>query len=245
MHASTIAWLGENLSPPLQFYVNDEPPMPHPDGYFDLVYAISVFTHITGEWSAWLTELHRVLKPDALLVATFMGPATWERAAKRHVEEDRLGMAVLELERALDETSGPIVLHSPWWIRSRWGRAFEIVSLQPAGFVREEQGHGLVVARRKDVSITRDDLEWPDPTEPREVVAQREQMALLEESAIRLRKTSERQIAAYTSSKSWWMTAPARWLGHALRRLLRPGRGAEPPASPHRSSRAQARRLHR
>ena len=82
VHASTIAWLGENLSPPLQFYVNDEPPMPHSDGYFDLVYAISVFTHITGDWSAWLTELHRVLKPDGLLVATFMGPATWERAAQ-------------------------------------------------------------------------------------------------------------------------------------------------------------------
>ena len=138
-------------------------------------------------------------------------------------------MAVLGLERALDETSGPIVLHSPWWIRSRWGRAFEIVSLQPAGFVREGHGHGVVVARRKDVSITRDDLEWPDPTEPRELVAQREQMALLEESVIRLRKTSERQIATYTDSKSWRMTAPGRWLGRALRRLLRPGEAPNRP----------------
>jgi SAM-dependent methyltransferase len=60
----TIAWLSENLSPPFRFYVNDRRPMPHPEGYFDLAYAISVFTHITHEWTDWLLELHRVLKPD-------------------------------------------------------------------------------------------------------------------------------------------------------------------------------------
>jgi SAM-dependent methyltransferase len=52
LHRPTIAWLDQNLSPPLHFYVNDGIPMPHPDGHFDLVYAISVFTHITHDWSA-------------------------------------------------------------------------------------------------------------------------------------------------------------------------------------------------
>jgi ubiquinone/menaquinone biosynthesis C-methylase UbiE len=43
----TIEWLKANLSPPFQFYVSEARPLPHPDGYFDLIYAISVFTHIT------------------------------------------------------------------------------------------------------------------------------------------------------------------------------------------------------
>ena len=60
LHGPTIAWLDENLSPPMHFYVNDERPLRHPDGYFDLIYAISVFTHITVDWSAWLLELHRI-----------------------------------------------------------------------------------------------------------------------------------------------------------------------------------------
>ena len=83
LHGPTIAWLDEHLSPPLRFYVNDRIPTPHPDGYFDLVYAISVFTHITHEWSAWLLELHRILKPDGLLLATILRARVLGEIAQR------------------------------------------------------------------------------------------------------------------------------------------------------------------
>ncbi len=89
LHRPTIAWLDEHLSPPLHFYPNDEIPMPHPDSYFDLVYAISVFTHITHEWSAWLLELHRILKPDGLLLATFVGPEAWGQIAQQAAGRER------------------------------------------------------------------------------------------------------------------------------------------------------------
>ena len=51
----------------------------------------------------------------------------------------------------------------------------------------------------------------------------------------------KREMSRYTSSKSWRMMAPARWLGHALRRLLRPGRSSEPrhPATTSRSAGAK------
>ena len=94
LHGPTIAWLDENLSPPLRFFVNDRIPTPHPDGYFDLVYAISVFTHITHEWSAWLLELHRILKPDGLLLATILGPESWGRTLSEPPDENGLGMCV-------------------------------------------------------------------------------------------------------------------------------------------------------
>jgi SAM-dependent methyltransferase len=193
LHPPTIEWLSENLSPPMRFFVNDQRPLPQADGYFDLVYGLSVFTHITYDWSDWLLELHRVLKPDGLLLMTFMGPPTWERAAQRPLDDDELGMAVLGLHRGLDDTSGPIVLHSPWWIRTHWGRAFEILTLRPAGFVQAGMGHGVVLARKRDAALSTRDLERPDPNDPRELAAQRLQIMLLEENAARLGGQMRRQ----------------------------------------------------
>jgi SAM-dependent methyltransferase len=187
LHGPTIAWLEEHLSPPLRFYVNDRIPTPHPDSYFDLVYAISVFTHITHEWSAWLLELHRILKPEGLLVATFLGPETWARTLGESPGENELGMCVQNIwDRPGDEGSGARVLHSPWWLRSHWGRAFEILSLRSSGFAGGR--HGFVLGRRKDVSLTREDLERPDAEDPREVRAQRQQFVVLEREAAAMRE---------------------------------------------------------
>jgi SAM-dependent methyltransferase len=203
LHAPTIDWLSANLSPPMSFFVNDGRPMPQADGYFDLVYAISVFTHITHDWSDWLLELHRVLKPGGLFLATFMGPATWERVTQRQLDEDDLGIAVLGLHRELDRTSGPIVLHSPWWIRAHWGRAFEILELRPAGFVQAGAAHGVVLARKEDAALSTFDLERPEADDPREVAAQRLQIELLEENAARvgakLRSQRDRIVALRTT----------------------------------------------
>jgi SAM-dependent methyltransferase len=182
LHAPTIDWLNENLSPPLHFYVNDQVPMPHPDGYFDLIYAISVFTHITHDWSAWLLELHRILKPDGYLLATIIGPSEWGRSLADPPDENGLGMCVQRLGQGLTKTSGPRLLHSPWWLRSHWGRAFEIVSLSPVGFAGTY--HGFVLGRKKDVALTRNDLELHEPGDAREVEAQRRQLEILEREAV-------------------------------------------------------------
>jgi SAM-dependent methyltransferase len=196
LHRPTIAWLDEHLSPPLRFYVNDEIPTPHPEGYFDLVYAISVFTHITHEWSAWLLELHRILKPEGLLLATFCGPEFWGLSLSRPPDENGLGMCVQTLGQRLDDkASGARVLHSPWWLRSHWGRAFEILSLRPHSFAGVYPGHGFVLGRRKDVSLTPDDLERPEPEDLRELEAQRRQLLVLEEEAVETRERWERQRA--------------------------------------------------
>jgi hypothetical protein len=95
-------------------------------------------------------------------------------------------MAVLGLHRDLDDTSGPIVLHSPWWLGAHWGRAFETVTLRPAGFVDPGLGHGVFVGLKRDVALSTEDLERPDPGDPRELAAQRTQLRVLEENAARL-----------------------------------------------------------
>ena len=47
------------------------PPAPMDDASFDLVYAFSVFSHLSEEMhEAWLQEFHRILKPGGLLIVS-------------------------------------------------------------------------------------------------------------------------------------------------------------------------------
>ncbi len=76
--AEAIAWCQRNISPAL-FLVNQPlPPLPYPGNHFDLIYGISVFTHIDeAAQRAWLDELHRVLKPGGWLLLTFYSEHVW------------------------------------------------------------------------------------------------------------------------------------------------------------------------
>ena len=55
------------------------PPLDYSDEMFDLVYAISVFTHLSEEFQLrWLGELRRILKPNGVLLATVYNNSVWE-----------------------------------------------------------------------------------------------------------------------------------------------------------------------
>ena len=68
----TIFWSKINI-PYAVFDVNlSIPPLRYENGLFDLIYAISVFSHLDEEREvAWLAELVRVLKPSGYLYITF------------------------------------------------------------------------------------------------------------------------------------------------------------------------------
>ena len=69
-----IEWDRRNL-PGIDFRINAlEPPLPFAEETFDLVYALSVFTHIPLAWQRrWLEELRRVLRPEGYLLCTVLG----------------------------------------------------------------------------------------------------------------------------------------------------------------------------
>ena len=68
IHADSVEWMRANLAPPARVFRNElSPPLEVADSSFDLVWAMSVFTHITDEWSGWLLEMHRILAPGGLL----------------------------------------------------------------------------------------------------------------------------------------------------------------------------------
>jgi SAM-dependent methyltransferase len=171
-----IQWNDEHLSPPVSFVVNGEaPPLPLPDGKFDLVYSISVFTHITTHWAAWLVELDRVLAPGGRIIASFMGEGMYEAVAGEPLDEATVGMSVYQEGQGWD-LGGPMVLHSPWWIEEHWGRLFEIERLLPRGFDHKaptpgRDDHGVVVLRKSSATATAEELERIDPSNPREAEA--------------------------------------------------------------------------
>lgn len=90
--------------------------MQQPDGQFDLIFAFSVFTHLVDSWSAWLLELHRVLKVGGLLIVTVFGPGH-SSVGEEPVGEEIIGMNILYPSATWD-LGGPLVLHSEWWLRA-------------------------------------------------------------------------------------------------------------------------------
>jgi SAM-dependent methyltransferase len=155
----SIGWMQAHMCPPFHAFVNgSDPPLEQPDASFDLIWAISVFTHLAPNWSQWLVELHRLLKPDGLLFVTFMGRGMSQEIAGEPWQEDDFGMNVIKYGQSWD-LGGPMVLHSPWWIEEHWGRAFEILALAPDGFASKPWlDHGTVLMRKRGVVIDAEEL---------------------------------------------------------------------------------------
>lgn len=59
--------------------VDEKPPSPYSESFFDAIYSYSVFSHFSEELHlTWLEELHRIAKPGALLVLTVQGKKMME-----------------------------------------------------------------------------------------------------------------------------------------------------------------------
>ena len=180
----SIEWLEEELSPPLHVFLADEtPPLPLDAGSLDLVWAISVFTHLTGTWSAWLAEMHRVLRADGLLLVTYIGPGAVAQVSSEPWDEERTGMHVLRYG-APWSIGGPMVMHSEWWLREHWGRAFEIVTLRREGFAKSSGGQGVLLMRKRPGPVSPEALERIAPGDPRELEALRYQVAQLQRESL-------------------------------------------------------------
>jgi SAM-dependent methyltransferase len=155
IHLPTIEWMQSAYPEEVRLYCNDpEPPLPEPAESFDLVYCGSVFSHLP-DWAPWLLELRRVLKPGGILTASIHGRGLWPFgvAGSRGVpwEEDRTGLIVERYGDDFESGWGPAVYVSEWWLREHWGRAFEIVRFEPAGFAHPDNragGQAWVVARK-------------------------------------------------------------------------------------------------
>jgi SAM-dependent methyltransferase len=177
--AASIDWIAANLSPPLRCFRNElAPPLALDSDSLDLVYATSVFTHIDERWSDWLVELHRVLTPGGVLIATFLAEGMWEALIGEPYREDEVGMTVRR------HWTGPDawVFHSEWWLREHWGRAFDVdrVSRPPQTDEGSPQiTHSYIALHKRAGAVTSEHLQCCDPGEPRELAALQTNVRLL------------------------------------------------------------------
>jgi SAM-dependent methyltransferase len=175
----SIAWLEANLCPPLRCFRNGtSPPLDVEDGYFDVVWAMSVFTHIDEGWAEWLLELHRVLAPNGVLVASYMGSVPFERLLDEPYVEDEVGMLVRNHWRRLED-GGAWVFHSRWWLHVHWGRAFDIQEVRPGVDGGGGVAHSILVARPRPTAPSAEALRRIEPDERRELAGLETQVRML------------------------------------------------------------------
>ncbi len=189
----------DNFDPAIKLYTNEAmPPLPETDETFDLIYCGSVFSHLT-EWAPWVLELRRILKPGGVLIASLHGRGTWEIGlhGARGVpwDEDNTGLLVEYYGSRFEDSWGPAVYVSEWWVREHWGRALDIERFEPTGYAEPDNpvtGQAWLVGRRPQHArpLTPTDLEAPS-TDPRETTA-----------ALRGQKLAYEEIACVTESQS-------------------------------------------
>jgi SAM-dependent methyltransferase len=203
----SVEWISHNLCPPLHAVrCGTEPPLPFADVSFDLIWALSVFTHLVDPMR-WLAELHRVLAPGGLLIASYMGRYNGEAFTHEPWDEDRTGLVILRRDQGWGH-GGPMVLMSDWWVDAHWGRAFEPLRREPV------HGQTWALVRRREVEVTVAQLGAP-ADDPRELAGLEHALELVEADGARALGELRGQ---YESSLSWRITRPLRLAARSLRR---------------------------
>jgi SAM-dependent methyltransferase len=144
-----VEWCRTHL-PFARFEVNGlEPPLAFAGESFDLVYALSVFTHLTEPLQlAWRDELRRVLRPGGLLLVTTHGNAYRPRLAPE--ERARFDQGELVVRWGdLPGTNLCSAYHPEPYLRAAFAHGFELVALEPEGALGNPT-QDLVLFRRSD-----------------------------------------------------------------------------------------------
>lgn len=142
-----VAWVREHLK--INADQNSaEPPLPYADDFFDVLYSISVFTHLSEPLhQMWLRELRRIIRPGGLVLASVHSDLAI--AALSDAErQDLFNKGFLFYREAAYEHIYPdfyqTAFQSREYIEKHWGELFELVG-------RISMGHQDLVVMRKAI----------------------------------------------------------------------------------------------
>ena len=147
LDAGAVEWCRSNL-PFAQFELNTlAPPLAFADERFDLVYALSVFTHLTAELQlAWRDELRRVLRPGVFLLVTTHGRSYLPRLE----EDERARFERGELVVRWGDVPGTNLCsayHPEPYLRETFAQGFGVETLESEG-ARGNPTQDLVLLQR-------------------------------------------------------------------------------------------------
>ena len=143
-----VRWTAENL-PFVEARRNGlEPPAPYPDESLDLIYAISIITHLTEELGRrWLAEWRRTLRPGGLLLFSTQGDAYREQLGKRQRPRYDAGEIVVVSGRVAGMNACS-VHHPSDFVTTRLLDGFDLVSFTP-GLEQPRFRQDVYLARRR------------------------------------------------------------------------------------------------
>ncbi|MGB5161237.1 MAG: methyltransferase domain-containing protein [Thermoanaerobaculia bacterium] len=131
-----IQWCKDHIHSVGGFEVNPhEPPAPFEDESFDLVYGISVFTHLPEEIQfSWMQDLVRVCAKGAYLVLTFHGESHYSHVQGHLADElNKNGFVYSGQKKGTTEGLPDFYqtsFHTHDYVRERWGEYFEVLEIR-------------------------------------------------------------------------------------------------------------------
>jgi SAM-dependent methyltransferase len=146
-----VEWVRNSL-PFVHVEVNHlEPPLPYPDARFDVIYALSVFTHLTErQQRAWMTELRRVTRPGGYVLFSTHGPTFPHGDPKFRTPEVLARLEAGELLVFAPDHAGRnycAALHPRSWVEENMLDGFELVEYVERGATMNG-GQDIYLVRR-------------------------------------------------------------------------------------------------
>lgn len=130
---TAIAWCDGHLSFAAFGTNRAAPPTRYGDGAFELIYALSVFTHLTEPLQlAWMEELRRLIRPGGLLMLTTHGAAYWGELNADEQRRFAAGELVVRLPEAVGRNDCG-AYHPEAYVRRVLAAGFSVLELEPRG----------------------------------------------------------------------------------------------------------------
>ena len=119
---------------------NFEPPLPFKKSSFDVVYAISVWTHFNENAQfKWLTELKRILRPNGVALISTSSykvlesrrskSSIWKNVSDTDLSRDGFIFKAAGAAKSVTNKYG-FALHSQEYIRDKWSPLFNVVDIK-------------------------------------------------------------------------------------------------------------------
>jgi SAM-dependent methyltransferase len=133
-NGDTISWCNQNI-PGVKFSLNElRPPLPFEDIFFDFIYSISVFTHLSEPVGhEWVNELYRVMRSGAIAVISTNGDRQLGPLLPEELETYK-SRGVVVRGKVQEGKKMFLTLHSPAYIRECLFKSFEVMEFASGGF---------------------------------------------------------------------------------------------------------------